>query len=140
MEKLTISKVYNNVKFGLFYVLLSLIIGECHPFSRETMYNTFPNLAVVCYLRGEKGVLVPVKKNFSYSIDAITHNYWNILEKTENKKDNRTHAEFGSQLWNQIAPHAYNSTVLKRLTIHRMSYFLRNDTIIQNDTVLYQIP
>ena len=31
-------------------MIMSLLIGEVHPFSREPMYNSFPNLATAFYL------------------------------------------------------------------------------------------
>jgi hypothetical protein len=128
------------IKYGLLYVVLSLIIGEYHPFSRETMYDSFPNLAIVCYLRNSQGEIVPVKKKFHYTADNITHNYWNILEKIADKNKEMSLKEVGANLWTQIAPHAYHSTILDGLAIHRISFFIRNDSIIQNDEILYQVP
>ena len=132
-------------KYSLFcvsYVILSLIIGESHPFSREPMYNSFPNLSVAFYLSDSSGHLLPVKKYFRYNTDAITHNYHSIEESIgyPQKESKSLLNEIGQKMWAQIRPHAYPATDTHGITIHRASYFLSKDTICQNDQILYQVP
>jgi hypothetical protein len=137
-----LSSVYKHSFLGISYVILSLIIGENHPFSREPMYNSFPNLAIAFYLTDSTGHILPVKKYFGYNTDAITHNYHSI-EETMGYPGNETKVilnQIGVKMWGQIRPHAYPSTITHGITLYRISYFLSKDTICQNDQILYQVP
>ena len=128
--------------FGICYIIISLLVGEIHPFSRETMYDSFPNLAVTFYLNDSAANLLPVKKYFAYNTDAITHNYHNIEEimgyqQVETKQRLQ---EVGRKMWLQIMPRAYPTTDTHGITIHRVSYFMVNNSLQQNDEILYQVP
>jgi len=127
--------------FGFFYIIISLLVGEFHPFSRETMYDSFPNLAVTFYLSDSTGNCLPVKKFFAYNTDAITHNYHNIEERMGYQKAETKQGlhEVGREMWLQIVPHALTSTVTHGVAIHRVSYFMLNNTLQQNDEILYQV-
>ena len=123
-------------------MIMSLLIGEVHPFSREPMYNSFPNLATAFYLSDSRGNLLPVTKYFSYNTDAITHNY-HTIEEIMGYQENETKSrldKIGREMWTQILPHAYSGVIVHGITIHRVSYFLSKDTISQNDEILYQAP
>ena len=123
-------------------MLISITVGEIHPFSRETMYNSFPNLAVTFYLNDSTAKLLPVKKYFACNTDAITHNYHNIEEIMgyQQAKTKQGLQEVGRKMWLQIMPHAYPATVIHGITIHRVSYFMANNSLQQNDEILYRVP
>ena len=104
---------YLNSTFGLgvLYILISLAIGECHPFSRVEMYNSFPNRAESIALLNSDNKVIPIQQYFNYSSEHLTHNYNNLVEYSiaTNNKDKPI---LGSQLWNQLTK--YQKTELPK--------------------------
>ena len=106
------------------------------------MYNSFPDSAESIYLSDSAGTRLAIKKYFSYDADAITHNYHNINDNLKAGTSLKTTNSLltGELMWRQISPHAYKSTNVHGIEIHHLIYFLRNDSILQNDSVLYRVP
>jgi hypothetical protein len=135
------TRILQHIFLGLSYVLLSLVIGECHPFSRVTMYNSFSKDALAFYLSDSTGKLLPVKKYFGYSADDIAHNYWTIKETSlDYEKETQANLnEIGKAMWAQIAPRALSTQIPHSIQLHRVSYFLKDDSIIQTDIIIYDV-
>jgi len=59
----------------MFYIVLSLILGEVHPFSKFEMYDYFPSSALAFNLREPNGKMLAVNRYFNYRTADISHNY-----------------------------------------------------------------
>jgi len=60
---------------AMFYIVLSLILGEVHPFSKFEMYDYFPSSALAFNLREPNGKMLAVNRYFNYRTADISHNY-----------------------------------------------------------------
>lgn len=57
------------------YVVLSLLIGETHPFSRFEMYDHFPSEAHAFRILDGNGELQPSKEMFAFRTADLSHSY-----------------------------------------------------------------
>jgi hypothetical protein len=135
---------YKNYIILLVYFGFSFLLKETHPFSRFPMYNQFPNWSYVFYLSDEYKNLIPSKTNFNITGGWIGHTFYALChdkgikygDNTESKEDL---AFIGEKMFNQITQN--NKILLKELStihLHKISFYIENDSIIKKDEVIYE--
>lgn len=132
-----------NLWLGLSYVMLSLTIGENHPFTLVPMYNNFPNYAYSYYLSDGRGTLLPLAGYFKYDIGNLSHNFNAICQdkniphgfQMETEEQLR---EVGEAMISQVMEHRFARLPGDTLQLHRICYFMQGDTIAQKDVVMYE--
>lgn len=135
-------RIVRRTVLGSVYILLSLLIGECHPFSRVTMYNSFSSSSYAFYLSDSTGRLLPFKTYFDYSADDVGHNYWVVNDLYPDSSGIETASvryKRGTVLWQKIAAHARTAALPGSMQIHRVAFYLKGDSIAKTDMVIYNI-
>jgi hypothetical protein len=111
------------VFIGTLYILLCLIIGEDHPFSRVEMYNSFPKTSHSFFLCSTNGKVIPLKNFFHYSSENLTHNYNAICQSLQGKvPENELAHKAGKMLWLQIKPYQYRDLELDSIQICELTF------------------
>lgn len=128
---------------GLVYVLLSLLIGEQHPFTRVPMYSTFPNYAYSFYLSDTANNLLPLARYYHLADDELSHHYSAICEAQHIPYGNQCESPaqlqtIGRAMLNKLKPYRYAPLPAGNIQLHRVCYFLQGDTIAQNDLVMFE--
>ncbi len=129
---------------GLSYVVLSLLIGEVHPFSLVPMYNNFPNYAYAFYVSDEEGKLLPVNTYFNYGAGDLSHNYVAVCESQKvfhgyNRETSGQLAAVGKVMLQKLYTFKRDSVPAQRLQLHRVNYTLTNDSITSKDVLMYEM-
>lgn len=56
---------------GALYIVLTLLVGECHPFSSYPMFSSFPAQGEFVYVSNTKNEIISARKNFNYTTDEM---------------------------------------------------------------------
>ncbi|MBL7793992.1 MAG: hypothetical protein JNK77_16815 [Saprospiraceae bacterium] len=135
-------------KYFLFgaYLILSLVIGEFHPFSRLPMYNSFPNYAYIFYLSDENERLIPYLKYFDYSKNAsyiafffysicTQHNYPYGTDQEDPDHLEKTGKEIMDIILKNEDTTPFDFDTLK---LYRKNYYIHNNQIRYTDYLMYE--
>lgn len=134
-------------KYFLFgaYLLLSLAIGEFHPFSQFPMYNSFPNYAYAFYLSNEKKEIVPYRKlHFNKNAGYVAHTFYSFCEQHHyNYGYNREEPEHlkvaGKELMDMILKQEdVRYLDCDTLKLYKRAYFLKDNRIQYTDQLMYE--
>lgn len=119
-RRISTSNKLRNLGPAIFYIALSLILGEVHPFSKFEMYDYFPSSALAFNLREPNGKMLAVNHYFNYRTADISHNYVAANDKYSGIEQDSLKRRIlvGESIINQIRSHS------------RMQ--LPNDTVILN--------
>ncbi len=136
-------KLFQNVLVGIGYVVLSLLIGEQHPFTLVPMYNNLPNYAYSFYLSDDKGQILPFAKYFKCADDYPAHTYNAICENKKIRSGNRLEtkqqlSEIGKQMIADLKEHQFALLPKSRIQLHRICYFLERDSLKKDDYLMYE--
>lgn len=132
-----------SLTLGICYVILSLCIGECHPFSREPMYDRFPAQAYTFYISDSQNAVLPLARYTHMTTDAITHffNAWcehRNISTDSLVKNERLYEEAGNAIATEIRKHQYPERPLGNFTVHEVFYAVQDDTIMHIDKSMYE--
>lgn len=130
--------------FGLFllYIVLSLLLGEEHPFSRYPMYNSFPNTASVYFLKDKKGHTLALQKYFNLKAEELGHlppdiaanqniSYDSLHNTTEGRKI------LGARLLHHVMQRALPALPFDTLQVWRKEYTYNGKAIQPHELLLY---
>lgn len=138
-------RLLQNVLVGVVYVVLSLLIGEQHPFTLVPMYSNLPNYAYSFYLSDDKGQILPFAKYFKCADDYPAHTYNAICEDKKISYGNGLEteeqlAEIGKQMIAELKEHQYALLPKGQVQLHRINYFMENDSLKEVDSKMYEEP
>jgi hypothetical protein len=141
-HKHIINSIAGCTLLGVVYILLSLVIGEVHPFTTVPMYNKFPNYAYAYYVSDENGKMLPVGSYFNYNAGNLSHNYVAICESKKiihgyEVETQDQLSQVGKEMLEQLIAYRRDSIPAKILQMHRVNYFLEKDSIKTKDVVMY---
>lgn len=127
---------------GLCYVLLSLIMGDNHPFGLETMYSSFPIVTSTFSLTDGRGDLLPIERYYHYSSADLSHYYASVClsKKTagndESRNDSLSRA-IGREMFEELARNRFASLPRGNIQLHQIDFYLQGDSIHNRDKILY---
>lgn len=126
------------------YVVLSLLVGEVHPFTRVSMYDSFPNWAYVFYLKDGQGNILFFRKEKRLPVDAggLAHTFYSynnqhgIVYGNGNEDEQRL-LEVGNYMaqsvrdaWPPTEPHPQEIVVVRRHLYYRDKLMREEDKTI----------
>lgn len=123
-----------SVVFFLGYIIITLLVGEWHPFSNFPMYNNFPNWAYVFYVTDSSGKVLYNEEYFDKGSGSVAHMYYAACQHRNIKygDDMETTSEMqilGNDILDQIE--------LKRFDFSGDSLFLFKKTfMLVNGSIL----
>ncbi len=125
------------------YIALSALIGEVHPFTRMPMYSYVSNYAYSFYISNEQGKLIPIKDYFNYKADDLTHHFSAICERQNipygfGKEDITVLKSVGETMLTQMMHHQRKPIPAHKIQLHRIYYYLQNDSINKTDLMMYE--
>lgn len=128
---------------GLIYIVLSLIIGENHPFTLLPVYSTFPNYAYSFYLSDGTGKVIPIGKYFSYGAADLSHVYVAACAMQKLSPGIQDHsalqlASLGEVMLNELKEHPGTLHLSGKVQLHRVRFFIGRDSIKKNDVMMYE--
>ncbi len=128
---------------GAGYVMLSLYIGEIHPFTLFPMYYTIPKYAYSFYFSDPAGKIYPANQYFNCGADALSHMYGTItgMEKIPIGSERETAEQLrktGEIMMNQVKQHPTAAWPAGIVDLHRVCYFMDGDSILNRDIVIYE--
>ena len=126
-----INFLVSRFSFGIVYIALSLLIGECHPFSLVSMYDRFPNYACTYYLTDFNQKLIPLKIHFDYNTNNLTHFHGSAQSKEPS-------TIVGKSMMRDLLLHIKNKEVIDSLQLHQVCFSLENDSIVETDEIIYE--
>jgi hypothetical protein len=120
-----ISRTNKLLRLGpaIFYIVLSLTLGEVHPFSKFEMYDYFPSSALAFNLREPNGKMLAVNRYFNYHTAEISHNYVAANDKYHSIEEDSLKRRIlvGESIMNQIRSHSRiqlpNDTVILNMVL-----------------------
>lgn len=128
---------------GLLYLILSLLIGEFHPFSNFPMYNNFPNWSYVFYLQDENGNLFPSRL---LKIDGgqLGHLYASTAQDKNISYGNGMESKqeltlIGNSILTQVFSLHKPPKGVKKISLLRDYYFFQNQTVNKKTTLMYEM-
>ncbi len=135
-----LKKIIPDVSIGVCYVVLSLLIGECHPFSKESMYDSFPDRSYTFYLSDTRGQLLPLKKYYHFTTNELTHVYNAICESRDLNGDREAEQmqSIGMTLMEELNRRRFAAVPTDSIQLHQVNYFLQNDSIHTKDILMYE--
>lgn len=136
-------KLLYGIWIGALYLLLSLFIGEQHPFTRVPMYSSFPNYAYSFYLSDSANNLLPLATYYHLADDELSHHYSSICEGKKNPYGNQIETaeqlqSVGKLMFEKLKPYQYASLSTEKMRLHRVCYYLSENKIRQTDIVLFE--
>jgi hypothetical protein len=138
-----IKSVRQNISLGLCYIIISLIVGECHPFSLVSMYNSFPDKACTFYLSDSKGTLLPLARYYHYITGDLTHNYNAICRSMGINGGNQAETveqlhTIAKSMMAILEQRCFSKPVADTVQLHQVYYFLKGDSIRSSDIIIYE--
>ncbi len=134
------NRITKSTYIGLLsYVILSLLIGEFHPFSRAEMYDHFPDSSELIALTDSNGKAIALKEFFGYNIGDLTHNQ-TVIKNTLSRTlpSEAADSTLGVLLWRQLVAYQKKPLPNTPLQIRRIYYTTCNDKIVSSSKVLYE--
>jgi hypothetical protein len=137
--------IKQNIAVGICYVLLSLFIGECHPFSRVSMYDSFPDKSYTFYLSDNNGQQIPLKKHYRFSTGDLTH-FYNAYCETHHISREMNGAtvaqlqEIGAAMLAELKEREFLLPVADSIQLHAVYFLLKADSIYTHDILMYAAP
>lgn len=120
-----------NYSLFLFYVLVSLLIGEFHPFSRYEMYNSFPPTALAFMLTTPNGNIIPLKEYFHYKTADLSHNYSAL--QAEGIEKNK-----GRQLFEQLLTYRFKALPFDTVVLQKTELQFTKEKLNVVNTPVYE--
>jgi hypothetical protein len=142
-KKQVIQFFKQNILFGLCYVILSLLIGDCHPFSLVSMYDSFPESATTFYLSDKKGKLLPLKSYYHYGTGDLTHFYGAFCESKNFSREEEAQSPaqlnaIGEAMISELEQHKFAALPADTVQVHQVYYFFKDGSLHQKDNVIYE--
>ncbi len=140
-----IDSKFKNVIFFVVYILLSLKIGEIHPFSRVPMYDSLPNWSYVFYAKDNHQNILFTQKNFSSSIKTglLAHRFYSYCDIHHISYGSGKEDPFGLKLAGRnvldfmlqeiIVPPPPNDTIF---LVRKNIYFNEKNSLVEKDEVI----
>jgi hypothetical protein len=135
--------IRKNILLGAFYIVLCILIGEVHPFTKVSMYNKFVNYAYAFKLTDSNDSIIPIKQNFDWGAGALSHKYSNFMAAHHFEYGNNVESDSSLQLaGKQLLTELKRSKKLKvtipdSLKLYLVSYSLAGDSVIEEQKLLY---
>lgn len=132
---------YKIVAIAILYMCCSLLIGEIHPFSCFPMYSSFPNWSYAFYFANKNDKLIPAEE-FHTTGAKIGHTFYSVCSSKkilygngmESDKELQT---IGKEMMDLIVLNN-KSTKYSNIALHRIYFFYQNDTIKQQNKIIYE--
>lgn len=132
-------KILRSVPLKLFLcvTLVSLVVGQCHPFSRFPMYSSFPPTADVYYLADESGTPLPTLETlgiFGPELKQRVEHQCQAYGAETNKPDALRRA--GTAVLGHLAKVNQQNLVdlgIDHLRLHRVLLTREDGLLIKND-------
>lgn len=136
-------KKLHYIMVGLCYIALSVWFGEVHPFTVVPMYNNFPNWAYSFYMSDKNNNIIPIATYFNYKDDELSHNFSAICSSENISYANKTIVDpellkVGKLMALQLFKKKIKPLDTDSVRLHRVCYFLCNDSICSTDLILYE--
>ena len=132
-------KIKHGSVLGVTYVLLCLLIGEEHPFSRVDMYNSFPLTSQAFYISDTRGKLIPLQKHFKYSSGNLAHNYYAIQDRLSGTTpDSVLCHKIAVLLYRQLKQYQISSFEQDTVQLRRMTFSYSQNELLQTSEVIYE--
>jgi hypothetical protein len=126
---------------GVLYIVLSLAIGEQHPFTLVPMYTSFINEARVLSLTTANGQPIVLKGKFNVHSGGLMHRYFAKRNAIEASSPNLTEKEqnkiIGSFLIDEITNSSLASCSSDTLQLHLLTYHLHDHELKYASTLIY---
>ena len=124
------------------YVLLSLIFGEVHPFTKVPMYSTFPNWAYSFYISDSTNTIIPTRRYFSCADDELSHQYAAICERLGINYGNQIETQvqldsIGKVMFLFLKEKQIKPLPMNRIKIKRVCYKIHQNQISQVEVILF---
>lgn len=125
------------------YVVLSLIIGEVHPFTTVPMYNSFPNWAYSFYISDTSGKLIPIGNYYSCDYDYLSHLYSTLCQENHIEMGNEVEKAdeltfIGNKMFDGLSGYRKKTLPQGKIQLHRVCYSYKNNAINKADIVIYE--
>lgn len=114
------------------YIIISLVIGEFHPFSRYQMYDSFPLSATSFFLSKPDGKIIPLQEYFNYKTADISHNYATIKAI---KKDIGEEG-IGDILMQQLLTYRKEGLYFDTIVLNKINFVSSGQKFIQRASIL----
>ena len=123
---------------SIFYIALSLIIGDVHPFSRYEMYNSFPSTALAISATDKNGKLLPIQDYFKYSSFSLLHSYYALLPSVQQYYTNPDSIQYHTVkiVVENMLPYA-KVPLPKSIQFHFQIFHTQGSQIQINDKLLF---
>lgn len=123
------------------YLFGVLVFGEIHPFSTYPMYNSFPNWSYTFYFTDENNKLIP-SSELNLTTGDINHKFYAIclhhgIDYGNGIESSASLYQIGEQMTHMILDPNVKYK-FQTIRLHRIYFKYENDTIIQQDTVIYE--
>lgn len=126
---------------GVLYIVLSLAIGEQHPFTLVPMYTSFINEARVLSLTTTDNRPIVLKGKFNVHSGGLMHRYFAKRSAIEASAPNLTEKEqnliIGSFLIDEITNSSLVSYSSDTLQLHLLTYHLHDHQLKCSSTLIY---
>ena len=124
---------------GMIYLVLCLLIGEEHPFSRVEMYDSFPKESEAFYLSNIKGNPIQLQKYFHYSSGNLAHNYYTIENRLSHTVPaQKIKRETAKLLYLQLKQYQFIPLDQDTIQLRRMTFSYSDKRLLQISEVLYE--
>ena len=124
---------------AIVYILISLFVGECHPFTRVPMYNSFPNYAYAFYLADSTD-----KPAFFYKYISsdLSHQYFSIAQRLNIRNGHQVETSeeltrIGKIMMENIINNDSKNFPKGRMELRRVAFAFEGDSIVKKDLILY---
>lgn len=134
-----VKQLLPKIYLAVIYIVISLAVGEWHPFSKYPMYSTFPNSALVVMAVDSAQNVLPLTKYLRIGSADLTHNLHaakaRFSQAAQETASDSTWVTFCNNLpqWQFNKAPAGSKIVLRTLKA-------RNGLIEINDTTLCMLP
>lgn len=137
-----LSSVRNKMMLALVYLILCLIIGEAHPFTRVSMYNNFTKYAYSFKLTDNKENLIPFEKYYRVSSSALAHKFVVIAQELTpawayGSETPETLAIIGRELLKELQESKKTTPPADTLRLYLVRHYMYSDSLMKTEKLIY---
>jgi hypothetical protein len=135
--------IRKNILLGAVYVVLCILIGEVHPFTKVAMYDKFINYAYSFKLTDNKEQVIPLTGYFRITSGSISHKYFTVMQQRGleygfGKESDSTLKAVGAVLLQDVKSRKKTKPIPSdSLRLYLVYYSLEHDSIRQIERLMY---
>lgn len=134
--------IRKSLMLGLVYLILCLLIGEVHPFTKMPMYDRFVNYAYSFKVTDKAGNIIPANRHYRVNCGSLAHKFYVICNTLQvncgfEKETTQELQLVGKQLLKELEASRKTNPPADTICLYLVNHYFDNDSIVKTERLMY---